>query len=85
MKLGVIPCIIKMYLHISQSLYSLRRHRLIGIRILNVNLRRSSDRHRFIMEIPIPVRRCILVNNDSEMNAQILMRNYAMPLKTLER
>ena len=80
MTLGVIPCIIRMYFHISQSLYSLRRRRLIGIGILNINLRWSSHRHKFIMGIPIPVRRCLSVNNKHEMNARILMGNYAMPV-----
>ena len=44
-----------------QGLYSLRRRRLIGIGIPIINLRRSSDRLRFIMGIPIPVRRPILL------------------------
>ena len=39
------------------GLYSLRRRRLISIGIPIINLRRSSDRLRFIMGIPIPVRR----------------------------
>ena len=39
------------------GLYSLRRRRLIGIGIPIINPRRSSDRLRFIMGIPIPVRR----------------------------
>ena len=43
-----------------QGLYSLRRHRLISIGIPIINLRRSSDRLRFIMGIPIPVRRRLL-------------------------
>ena len=38
------------------GLYSLSRRRLISIGIPNINLRRSSDRLRFIMGIPIPVR-----------------------------
>ena len=38
------------------GLYSLRRHCLIGIRISIINLRRSSDRLRFIMGIPLPIR-----------------------------
>ena len=38
------------------GLYSLRRRRLISIRIPIINPRRSSDRLRFIMGIPIPVR-----------------------------
>ena len=40
-----------------QALHSPRRHRLIGIRIPSINLRRSSDRLMFIMGIPIPVTR----------------------------
>ena len=44
----------------NQGLYSLRRHRLISIGIPIINLRRSSDRLRFIMGIPIPVRRRLL-------------------------
>ena len=44
----------------SQGLYSLRRHRLINIRIPIINLRRSSDRLGFIMGIPIPLRRRLL-------------------------
>ena len=43
-----------------QALYSLRRRRLISIGIPIINLRRSSDRLRFIMGIPIPVRRRLL-------------------------
>ena len=39
-----------------QGLYSLRRRGLISIGIPIINLRRSSDRLRFIMGIPIPVR-----------------------------
>ena len=42
------------------GLYSLRRRRLISIGIPIINLRRSSDRLRFIMGIPIPVRRRLL-------------------------
>ena len=38
-------------------LYSLRRHRLVGIRIPSINPRRSSDPLRFIMGIAMPVRR----------------------------
>ena len=41
--------------HMNFDRYSLRRHLGIGISINN--LRRSSDRHRFIMGIPIPLRR----------------------------
>ena len=37
---------------------SKERHRLIGIGIPIINLRRSDDRLRFIMGIPIPIRRC---------------------------
>ena len=43
-----------------QGPYSLRRRRLISIGIPIINLRRSSDRLRFIMGIPIPVRRRLL-------------------------
>ena len=43
-----------------QGLYSLRRRRLISIGNPIINLRRSSDRLRFIMGIPIPVRRRLL-------------------------
>ena len=43
-----------------QGLYSLRRHRHISIGIPIINLRRSSDRLRFIMGIPIPIRRRLL-------------------------
>ena len=43
-----------------QGLYSLWRRRLISIGIPIINLRRSSDRLRFIMGIPIPVRRRLL-------------------------
>ena len=46
--------------HVKQGLYSLRRHRLISIGIPIINLKRSSDRLRFIMGIPIPVRRRLL-------------------------
>ena len=42
------------------GLYSLRRRRLISIGIPIINLRWSSDRLRFIMGIPIPVRRRFL-------------------------
>ena len=42
------------------GLYSLRRRRLISIGIPIINLRRSSDRLRFVMGIPIPVRRRLL-------------------------
>ena len=44
----------------TQGLYSLRRRCLISIGIPIINLRWSSDRLRFIMGIPIPVRRCLL-------------------------
>ena len=43
-----------------QGLYSLRRRRLISIGIPIINLIRSSDRLRFIMGIPIPIRRRLL-------------------------
>ena len=39
-----------------QGLCSPRRHRVIGIGIPILNLRRSSDRLRFIMGVPIPVK-----------------------------
>ena len=42
------------------GLYSLRIRRLISIGIPIINLRRSSDRLRFITGIPIPVRRRLL-------------------------
>ena len=45
---------------IIQGLYSLSRRRLINIGVPVINLRRSSDRLRFIMGIPIPVRRRLL-------------------------
>ena len=45
---------------ISQGLYSLRRRRLISIGIPITNLIRSSDRVRFIIGIPIPIRRRLL-------------------------
>ena len=41
------------------DLYSLRKHRLIGINIPVINPKWSSDRLRFIMGIHIPVRRCL--------------------------
>ena len=43
-----------------QGLYSLRRRRLMGIGIPMINLRRSDDRLRFIMGIPILIRRHLL-------------------------
>ena len=49
-------CMLVMY----QGLYSLKRRRLISLGIPIINLRRSSDRLRFIMGIPIPVRRHLL-------------------------
>ena len=45
---------------ILQGLYSIIRCRLIGIGIPIINLRRLSDRLRFIMGIPIPIRWCLL-------------------------
>ena len=45
--------------HWHQGRYSLRRHRLVGIGIPIINLRRLSDRLRFIMRIAIPVRLCL--------------------------
>ena len=47
--------------HWPLGIYSLRRRRLISIGIPIINLRRSSDRLRFIMGIPIPVRRRLLI------------------------
>ena len=44
----------------SLGLYSLRRRRLTGMGIPIINLRRSDDRLRFIMGIPILIRRCLL-------------------------
>ena len=41
---------------------SLRRHRLIDIGFPIINLRRTSYCLWFIMRIPMPVRRCVLVN-----------------------
>ena len=49
----------KRSLHV-QGLYSLGRHCLRGIGIPIINLRRSDDRLRFIMGIPILIRRCLL-------------------------
>ena len=46
-----------------QSLYSTRRHRLIGIGIPVINLWRSSDRLRFIMGIPTPIRRHLYIQD----------------------
>ena len=43
-----------------QGLYSLRRCRLISIGIPIINMRRSSDHLRFVMGIPIHIRRCLL-------------------------
>ena len=54
------------------GLYSLRRRRLISIGVPIINLRRSSDRLRFIMWIPIPVRRVFLVNRGPEIIGMIL-------------
>ena len=45
-----------------QDLYSLRRHHCIGISNLIINLRRSSDRLRLTMGIPIPLRQHFLMN-----------------------
>ena len=42
------------------GLYSLRRRRLMGIGIPMINLRRSDGCLRFIMGIPILIRRCLL-------------------------
>ena len=45
---------------VTLGVYSLRRRRLTGIGILMINLRRSDDRLRFIMGIPILIRRRLL-------------------------
>ena len=49
-----------MYGIITLGLYSLRRRRLTGIGIPIINLRRSDDRLRFIIGIPILIRRRLL-------------------------
>ena len=49
-----------------QGLCLLRRRRFIGISIPIANLRRFSDRLKFIMGILISVRRCLLVNRGLE-------------------
>ena len=54
------PCFSYFFSAARQGLYSLRRRRLISIAIPIINLRRLSDRLRFIMGIPIPVRRRLL-------------------------
>ena len=46
----------------TQGLYSLKRHRLTGIWIPIMNLRRSDDRLRFIVRIPIPINGAFLEN-----------------------
>ena len=56
-KTSINEVILKLY---QLGLYSLRRRPLISIGIPIINLRRSSDRLRFIMGIPIPVKRCLL-------------------------
>ena len=43
-------------MRVAQSLYLLRRHRLTGIGIPIINLRRSDDRLRFTMGIPVAKR-----------------------------
>ena len=48
------------YWDIIQCLYSTSRHHIIGAGIPIINLRRSLDRLRFILGIPLPVRRRIL-------------------------
>ena len=45
---------------VTRGLHSLKRHRLTGIGIPIINLRRSDDRTGFITRIPIPIKRCIL-------------------------
>ena len=42
------------------GLYSLKRSRLTRIGIPIINLRWSSNHHRFIMGIPIPIKHCLL-------------------------
>ena len=44
------------------GLYSLRRRRLTGIGIPTVSWRQPNDRLKFIVEIPLPIRRCLVVN-----------------------
>ena len=62
------------------GLYSLRKHRLISIGIPIINLRRSSDRLRFIMGIPIPVRRRLLSEYSPRCNFLFIMsRNEFIP------
>ena len=45
-----------------QGLYSLKRLSFWYIRIPNINLRWSTDRVRFMIGIPIPIRWCLLYN-----------------------
>ena len=42
-----------------QGLYSLRQHRHISTGIVVINMRRSSDRLRLIIQVTIPIRRCL--------------------------
>ena len=57
---NIMVCLVKLkWMHI-QGIYSLRRRRLTGIGIPIINLRRSDDRLRFIMGIPILIRRRLL-------------------------
>ena len=52
----------RFYPHPSRPIFTKKSRRLIGIGIHIINLRRSDDRHRFIMGIPIPTRRRLLMN-----------------------
>ena len=51
---GIITIVLQ---SIPSGLYSLRERRLLVIRIPNISLRPSSDRHMFTMGIPISIRR----------------------------
>ena len=68
-----------------QGLYSLRIRRLISIGIPTINMRRSSDRLRFIMGITIPVRRR-LVNRGpvSEKFERYLLLKRVQKIHTFE-
>ena len=57
------------------GLYSLRRRRLTGIGIPMINLRRSSDRLRFIMGIPILIRQRLLSKQRPRPYGPIYPRN----------
>ena len=54
-----VMCILSSRSHLAQGLYSLNRLHLTGIWIPIRNLRRSDDRLRFIMGIPILIRRSL--------------------------